>query len=95
MALGIIIGFAALLFVLGLIFYFVSVYNGLVRLRIDIKKSWANIEVMLKQRADELPKLINSVKGYMKHEKGVLETLTKARTSLFNAKSMSEKAKGG
>jgi len=81
-----------LLVALGLLGYIVGIYNGLVRLRNNIKKSWGNIGVLLKQRTDELPKLINSVKGYMKHEKGVLTELTKARTEMMKAKSMDEKA---
>lgn len=80
------------LLVLGVIIYFVSIFNGLVRLKNNIKKSWSNINVLLKQRSDELPKLINSVKGYMKHEKSVLTELTKARTSFLSAKTMSQKA---
>ncbi|MBI2675022.1 MAG: LemA family protein [Candidatus Aenigmarchaeota archaeon] len=78
--------------VLGIAAYIVSIYNGLVRLKNDIKKAWANIDVLLKQRSDELPKLIESVKGYMKHEREVLTSLTKARTEFLKAKSMSEKA---
>ena len=74
------------------IFYIISLFNGLIRLRINIDKSWANIDVLLKQRHDELPNLINSVKGYMKHEKDVLESLTKARTSMFNTKNTAQKA---
>ena len=80
------------LLLLGVIIYFISIFNGLVRLKNNIKKSWSNINVLLKQRSDELPKLINSVKGYMKHEKGVLTELTKARTSFLSAKTMSQKA---
>ena len=95
MDLGIII---IVLFVLGLIAigvlgYVIAVFNGLVRLKNNIKKSWANIDVLLKQRSDELPKLIESVKGYMKHEKGTLTELTKARTAFMKATSMSGKAK--
>lgn len=78
--------------VLGLIGMFASMYNGLVRLKNNIKKSWANIDVLLKQRSDELPKLINSVKGYMKHEKETLKQLTEARTAFLNATSVGEKA---
>jgi LemA protein len=94
MALGltIIILVVILLVVLGVVGYIIGIYNGLVRLRNNIKKSWGNINVLLKQRTDELPKLINSVKGYMKHEKSTLTELTKARTSIMKAKTMSEKA---
>ncbi|MFH1236910.1 MAG: LemA family protein [Candidatus Aenigmatarchaeota archaeon] len=78
---------------LVIVFYVVSVFNGLVRLKNNIKKSLSNIEVLLKQRVDELPKLIESVKGYMKHERGTLTELTKARTEFMNAKTLPEKAK--
>lgn len=90
---GIIIGAAALLVVLIIIGYIVSIYNGLIRLKNDIEKAWGNIDVLLKQRYDELPKLIESVKGYMKHEKSTLEDITKARTMFLNANTMNEKAK--
>ena len=80
------------LFAIGIIGYIISIFNGLISLKNNINKSWANIDVLLKQRVDELPKLINSVKGYMKHEKGTLEIVTKARTQFLNAKTMSQKA---
>jgi LemA protein len=95
MAIGIymIIGLA-LLFVVILVFgYAIGIYNSLIRLKNNIKKAWSNIEVLLKQRADELPKLINTVKGYMKHEQGVLENITKARSAMMSATTMKEKAK--
>ena len=72
--------------------YIVTIYNGLIKLKNNIKKSWANIDVLLKQRSDELPKLIATVKGYMKHEKEVLENLTKARTNFLNANTVAETA---
>jgi len=84
--------YVILLFIIGLIIYVIIIFNGLVRLRNRNKKSWSNIDVLLKQRADELTKLIDTVKGYMKHERGVLETLTKARTDFLNAKNVSETA---
>jgi LemA protein len=76
-----------------IVVYVISVFNGLVRLKNNIKKSFANIDVLLKQRVDELPKLIESVRGYMKHERGTLTELTKARTEFMNAKTLPEKAK--
>ena len=87
-----------ILTVLGLvgivvIIYVISVFNGLVRLKNNIKKSFANIDVLLKQRVDELPKLIETVKGYMKHERGTLTELTKARTDFMNATTIQEKAR--
>ena len=90
---GIIIAVVLGLILLAFIGYVVAIFNGLVRLKNNIKKSWANIDVLLKQRTDELPKLISTVKGYMKHEKGVLTEVTNARASMMNAGTMSEKAK--
>ncbi len=95
MAIGtmMVIGLIAGLLVIAVLGYFIIVYNSLIRLKNNIKKAWANIDVMLKQRAEELPKLIDSVKGYMKHEKSTLEELTKARTAFLSAKTMAQKAK--
>lgn len=77
---------------LAIIIYAIGMYNGLIQVKNNIKKSWANIDVLLTQRADELPKLINSVKGYMAHEQQTLEKLTHARTQFLNAKTVAEKA---
>ncbi|MCX6707912.1 MAG: LemA family protein [Candidatus Woesearchaeota archaeon] len=85
--------FVIVIIAVGVIFYVVSIYNGLVTLKNDIIKALGNIDVLLKQRTDELPKLIASVKGYMKHEKDVLTELTKARTAMMGAKTMAAKAK--
>ena len=68
------------------------IYNGLVRLKNNVEKSWANIDVLLKQRSDELPNLIASVKGYMVHERTTLDALTKARTEVLKEQSLSKKA---
>lgn len=95
MVLGILalIGIGALLFFIIIAAYFVGIYNSLIKLKNDIEKAWANIDVLLKQRSDELPKLIDTVKGYIKHEKSLLVDLTNARTEFLNAKTFSEKAK--
>lgn len=93
MAFEIIIMAVLALFLIGIVAYFIYVFNGLVRLKNNIKKSWANIDVLLKQRSDELPKLIESVKGYMKYEKGLLGQITEARTAFMNAKTIPQKAK--
>ncbi len=77
--------------VLGIVGYFVGVYNGLIQVRHNVDKAWANIDVLLKQRHDELPKLIDTCKGYMKHEQSLLENITKARTSFLNASSIEDK----
>lgn len=80
------------LVVVAVVMYFILVFNGLVQLKNNIKKSLANIDVLLKQRTDELPKLIATVKGYMKHERHTLEELTKARTAMMRAKTLPQKA---
>lgn len=77
--------------VFGVIGYFVGIYNGLIQVRNNVDKAWANIDVLLKQRYDELPKLIDACKGYLKYEQSVLEKLTQARTSFLNATSVTEK----
>jgi len=60
-------------------------YNSLIKLRNDVKKSFSGIDVQLKRRTDLIPNLINTVKGFAKHEKTLLENVTKARTSIINA----------
>ena len=72
---------------------FIFMYNSFVRLHNQVKNAWAQIDVQLKRRTDLIPNLIESVKGYMKHEKTVLEEVTKARTSLMNAETPTENAK--
>lgn len=72
--------------------FIVYIYNSLIKLRMRVKNAWAQIDVQLKRRYDLIPNLISAVKGYMKHEKGVLEEVTKARTSLMSG-STQEKAK--
>lgn len=67
-------------------------YNGLVTLRNRVREAWSQIDVQLKRRSSLIPNLVEAVKGYIKHEKGVLEAVTKARTSLMNASSLSQKA---
>src|SRR5580693_10266184 len=77
---AIILAFAA-----ALIVYFVGIYNGLVGLRENIKEAWANIDVLLKQRHDELPKLIETCKRYMQFEQDTLEKVMRARASVSQA----------
>lgn len=82
------------LLVLVVIAYLViSFYNRIVRLKNNIEKSWANIGVLLKQRNDELPNLINTVKGYAKHEKTLLNELTRAREGIKDKETVTEQAK--
>jgi len=77
----------------GFILLFVwSTYNAFVTLKMRIKEALSGIDVQLKRRIDLIPNLIETVKGYAKHEKGVFENVTKARSALMGAKSMEEKA---
>jgi LemA protein len=70
----------------------IMVYNGLVRLRKNIDKSWSNIDVLLKQRNDEIPKLIDSAQEYMDYEEDVLNNITEARNQAQKASSPAAKA---
>ncbi len=70
----------------------ISIYNGLVRLKNQVKNAWAQIDVQLKRRNDLIPNLIETVKGYAKHEREVFENVTKARTNVMNADNIDKKA---
>lgn len=72
--------------------YAFTIYNNLISLKENIKKSWANIDVILKQRHDEIPKLISVCESYVQFEKGILDRLMKARENYFGAKGVSQKA---
>ncbi|MBI4036694.1 LemA family protein [Candidatus Daviesbacteria bacterium] len=67
-------------------------YNSLVTLRNRVREAWSQIDVQLKRRSSLIPNLIEAVKGYAKHEKTVLENVTKARSALMGAKNPGEKA---
>lgn len=69
-----------LLLLLGLLLYVILIYNGFVQLKNNINRDWSNIDVLLKQRYDELPKLIKVCEGYMQHEQKTLEAVIKARS---------------
>jgi LemA protein len=92
MGVAILMGLVVILVVVGLLVYFITIYNSLVRLRNDIDKAWANIDVLLKQRHDELPKLIETCKGYMQYEQKTFQLITEARTSFMRANTVGEKA---
>ena len=72
--------------------YLLTIYNSLVALKNQIARSWANIDVLLKQRHDELPKLVSVCEGYMRHERAVFDKLSEARAGLAQAKSLPERA---
>ncbi|TMQ72810.1 MAG: LemA family protein [Candidatus Eisenbacteria bacterium] len=77
---------------MGTVGYVLSIYNGLVALKNNIARSWSNIDVLLKQRHDELPKLVSTCEGYMRHERGIFDKLSEARAALAQARSVAERA---
>jgi LemA protein len=85
----------AVLAVLGaaLVAYAVGVYNGLIEVKNNIAKSWKNIDVLLQQRHDELPKLVGATKGYLRHESDLLERITRLRGAYDGATSIDEKTR--
>ncbi|TXK19546.1 LemA family protein [Homoserinibacter sp. GY 40078] len=70
--------------------YLWSTYNGLVKLKVRVDEAWSDITVQLKRRADLIPNLIETVKGYASHEKGVFEEVTKARAETLSAQTPAE-----
>jgi LemA protein len=93
---GLIVGLAVLavlaIIVIAVIMYFVGLYNSLVTFKNNIDRSFSNIDVLLKQRHDELPKLIETCKGYMQYEQKTLLAVTEARTAFMRATTPAEKA---
>jgi len=79
--------------VLVVVLWFVLTYNRLIGWRNKVKNSWSQIDVQLKRRYDLIPNLVETVKGYAKHEKEVLENVTKARTACMSASGPAEAAK--
>ena len=79
--------------VVAVLFWVGSMYNSLVSLKNRAKEAWADIDVQLKRRYDLIPNLINTVKGYMTHERETLEKITQARTAAMSAGTLAERAK--
>lgn len=75
-----------------LVLWLVLMYNGLVRLRYRVKEAWSDIEVQLKRRYDLIPNLVETVKGYAKHETSAFENVTKARAAAMGAQTAGEHA---
>lgn len=88
MVIGIILAIVILL-----VIFVISIYNNLVKSRQKVKNAWSQIDVQLQRRFDLIPNLVETVKGYMGHEAGVLEKVTELRTSWANANTSSEKVK--
>jgi LemA protein len=68
------------------IIWLVALYNRLVRLKVEVQQGWANIDVQLRRRYDLIPNLVETVKGYAEHERGVFQAVTEARTTAMDAK---------
>lgn len=75
-----------------LLLWAAGVYNALVRLRNQIENAWAQIDVQLKRRHDLIPNLVETVRGYAKHEQGTFEKVTQARNMAMNASGLQERA---
>jgi len=84
----VVIGFV----LVGAVGFFLSIYNSLVEMKNNIGRSWANIDVLLKQRHDELPKLVKTCEAYMQHERAVFDRLSDARGALVAAKTVPQRA---
>jgi len=86
-----------LLVVVGIVviagIWFVGMRNGLVRLNVRVDEAWSDITVQLKRRADLIPNLIETVKGYAKHESGVFENVTKARAATISGSALADPTK--
>ena len=91
MSIYIIIGIILLIIVI-LVIGTIVMYNNLIGLRNRVKNAWSQIDVQLNRRADLIPNLVETVKGYAKHEKTVFEDVTKARSGLMNASTVQENA---
>ena len=81
-----------LIIIVAIITVVISIYNSLVQSRNKVKNSWSQIEVQLQRRFDLIPNLVETVKGYMKHEEETLTKVTELRTSWAKASSINEKA---
>lgn len=82
---------AGILLILVLIL--AGIYNGLIRLRNEVKNSWSQIDVQLKRRHDLIPNLVETARGYMSHERATLEGITKARNLAMQASGVADRAK--
>ncbi len=85
MSVSLIVLIVIVLLIVLLVIWGISIYNGLVNLRNRVANGWAQIDVQLKQRADLVPNLVQTVKGYASHESTVLEEVTKARADVAQA----------
>lgn len=82
-----------LVVVVALVLWVISLYNKLVRFRNQVRNAWSQIDVQLKRRHDLIPNLVETAKGYMKHERETFEAITQARAAAMGAQGASEAAK--
>ncbi len=85
-------GLVIVIIIVILLILIAGMYNGLITSRNKVKNAWSQIDVQLQRRFDLIPNLVDSVKGYMKHEESVLTKIAELRTSWANAKTVGEKA---
>jgi LemA protein len=86
------VGWILLAVIVLVIIFLISLYNGLVRLKVQTDNAWADIDVQLKRRYDLIPNLVETVKGYAAHEKGTLEAVINARNRAMSATGPADKA---
>lgn len=87
MSIGLIIGLVVAGVLVIVILWAIAIYNGLVAKRVDVDNGWSQIDVQLKRRYDLIPNLVETVKGYAKHESGTLEAVIKARNAAVSMSS--------
>lgn len=85
------IGWILLAIVVLAVLWFIALFNSLVQLRENVKNGWSQIDVQLKRRHDLIPNLVETAKGYISHERGTLEAVTKARQQAINATTIKDK----
>ena len=90
-----VVAIVIIVIILLILFWGIGVYNGLVKSKQKVGNSWSQIEVQLQRRFDLIPNLVETVKGYAKHESQVFEQVAKLRTQWANATAVSEKAQIG
>lgn len=93
MIVQIVTGFVLLVIVLGAVGYVIQIYNQLVNLKKQTDQAWSNIDVLLKQRSDELPKIIDTVEQYMDYEQETLQQVVEARSKVQQADNPEQQAK--
>jgi LemA protein len=84
---------AILVIIVLLVFFVIGIYNALVRLRNQVQNAWSQIDVQLKRRHDLIPNLVETAKGYMKHERETFESITQARSRAMGANTVADASK--